>query len=87
MEIQKQLQILEQTHLRHLDRKNNHIKSLERDLEEAELQYANAIKAHNMNIDTLIDLQEKKLSSLKSAFDADTAALEEEFENERSVLA
>jgi hypothetical protein len=52
-------------------------------LEEAELQYANAIKAHNMNIDTLIDLQEKKLNSLKSAFDADTAALEEEFENER----
>ncbi|KAJ3213728.1 Dynein regulatory complex subunit 2 [Clydaea vesicula] len=84
--LQLQLQMLEQTHLRQLDRKNEAINDLERDLQEAESQYSNAIKSHLMNIDTLIDLQESRLTTLRNQFNTDQESLECEFETERVRL-
>lgn len=81
-----QLSILEQTHLRHLDRKNGALKDLEKSLTEAEKQYADALKAHMINCDTLIDLQESRLYTLRSNFTSDLESLENEFENERLCL-
>jgi len=85
-QLQLQLQILQQTHLRHLDRKNGAISDLDKNVSEAEAQYANALKSHMINADTLVDLQESRLFTLRSNFTADLDSLESEFENERARL-
>lgn len=85
-DIKTQLEVLQQWHERQMDRKDAGINALERDVAEAEEQYANALQAHLINVDTMIDLQISRLSTLQRQFDGDLATLEEEFDTERSKL-
>ena len=47
------------------------------------MQYENALRSHMINIDTIIDLQDSRLSTLQYEFESDTKELETEFETER----
>ncbi|KAJ1558798.1 Dynein regulatory complex subunit 2 [Nowakowskiella sp. JEL0078] len=85
-QLRNQLSELQQIHERQLDRKNVLMQSLERDIAEAEEQYATAIQAHLINVDTLVDLQMERLSMMKDLFEGDKATLDFEFECERSKL-
>ena len=53
-ELKKDLEILSQTFERVVDRKESVIKSLGKDLEEANEQYAMALRSHLQNVDRLI---------------------------------
>lgn len=53
-ELKKDLEILSQTFERVVDRKESVIKSLGKDLLEAEEQYAMALRSHLQNVDRLI---------------------------------
>jgi hypothetical protein len=74
---------LRQTHQRQLDRKDAIIRNLEKDVVESDAQYADALQAHLINLDTLIDLQFSRLSTLQRQFDGDLSMLEEEFSTEK----
>ena len=52
-ELKKDIEILSQTFERVVDRKESVIKSLAKDLTEAEEQYAMALRSHLQNIDNL----------------------------------
>eukprot|EP00842_Homolaphlyctis_polyrhiza_P000154 jgi/Hompol1/1139/HPOL_001068-RA len=85
-ELRKHVEILRQVHNRHLDRKNVAIENLDHDLAEAEEQFATALQAHMINIDTLIDLQNYRLSNLKTQFESDLTMIDIEFNTERLKL-
>lgn len=53
-ELKKDIEILSQTFERVVDRKESVIKSLAKDLSEAEEQYAMALRSHLHNVDYLI---------------------------------
>ncbi len=53
-ELKKDIEILSQTFERVVDRKDSVIKSLAKDLNEAEEQYAMALRSHLQNVDYLI---------------------------------
>ena len=53
-ELKKDIEILSQTFERVVDRKESVIKSLVKDLMEAEEQYSMAMRSHLMNIDNLV---------------------------------
>jgi len=53
-ELKKDLEILSQTFERVVDRKESVIKSLGKDLLEAEEQYSMALRSHLQNVDNLI---------------------------------
>ena len=53
---------------------------LERDLEDAEEQYALAVRQHLSVVDSLLDLQYARVAAMEAAFDKDLKALEDEFD-------
>ena len=53
---------------------------LDRDLEEAEEQYAMAVRGHMMIVDNLLDLQYQRMKALEQEFAVDLKALEDEFD-------
>lgn len=55
-ELKKDIEILSQTFERVVDRKDAVIKSLAKDLMEAEEQYSMALRSHLQNIDNLIGM-------------------------------
>ena len=79
----RDIDILRQTYMRQLDQKNNSVSSLERDMTETEEQLITAIKSHLTNMDTLIDLQTRRLSSLQGQYEDDSTALNTEFSQEK----
>jgi len=85
-ELCKDIQILSQTFERVIDRKDAIIKSLARDIEEAEEQYQIALRSHLQNIDSLIDFQSKRIHSLEEEFKDELEVLEREFETERQLM-
>ncbi|XP_065893578.1 dynein regulatory complex subunit 2-like [Dysidea avara] len=85
-ELRKDIQILSQTFERVIDRKDAIIKSLARDIEEAEEQYQIALRSHLQNIDSLIDFQSKRIRSLEEEFKDELEVLEREFETERQLM-
>ncbi|KAJ3043903.1 Dynein regulatory complex subunit 2 [Rhizophlyctis rosea] len=80
------LQTLRQIHHRHMDHRNASIDNLSRDVSEAEEQFATALQAHCMNVDTLIDLQKGRLGMLQGVFEEELGMLEGEFGHERIKL-
>lgn len=85
-ELRKDIQILSQTFERVIDRKDSIIKSLSKDIEEAEEQYQIALRSHLQNIDSLIDFQAKRIRSLEEEFKNELQVLEKEFETERQLM-
>lgn len=53
-ELKKDLEVLSQTFERVVDRKESVIKSLSKDLLEADEQYSMALRSHLQNVDALI---------------------------------
>jgi hypothetical protein len=85
-ELKKDLEILSQTFERVVDRKESVIKSLGKDLLEAEEQYSMALRSHLQNVDYLIDLQRQRIEQLRREFCEEQSMLVKEFESERELI-
>lgn len=85
-ELKKEIEILSQTFERVIDRKDAVIKSLSKDLDEAEEQYCMALRSHMKNIDYLIGLQKQRLQALEEEYDDELEIIREEFDSERAML-
>ncbi|PIK40726.1 putative coiled-coil domain-containing protein [Apostichopus japonicus] len=85
-ELKKDIEILSQTFERVVDRKDSVIKSLAKDLQEAEEQYSMALRSHLQNMDTLIDLQRSRLKILQSEYEEELEILKNEFDSERTMI-
>ncbi|XP_036617787.1 dynein regulatory complex subunit 2 [Trichosurus vulpecula] len=85
-ELRKDIEILSQTFERVVDCKDSVIKSLAKDLTEAEDQYAYALQGHLHNVDELIALQRSRLAYLEECYNEELEALTKEFETERKMI-
>ncbi|XP_008702750.1 dynein regulatory complex subunit 2 [Ursus americanus] len=85
-ELHKDIEILSQTFERVVDCKDSVIKSLARDLSEAEEQYAHALRGHLHSIDQLLALQRCRLGLLEESYTTELEALTKEFETERKTI-
>ncbi|KAK3083899.1 hypothetical protein FSP39_004880 [Pinctada imbricata] len=85
-ELKKDLEILSQTFERIVDRKDATIKSLAKDLQEADEQYAMALRAHLQNVDNLIDQQRSRLMGHKQEFMGEMEIVRDEFDTERAIM-
>ncbi|XP_071946491.1 dynein regulatory complex subunit 2-like [Antedon mediterranea] len=85
-ELKKDIEILSQTFERVVDRKDSVIKSLVKDLGEAEEQYSMALRSHLQNMDHLIDLQRCRLEVLLSEYEEELKVLKKEFDTERQMI-
>ncbi|KAL3856679.1 hypothetical protein ACJMK2_011406 [Sinanodonta woodiana] len=85
-ELKKDIEILSQTFERVVDRKDAVIKSLAKDLQEAEEQYAMALRSHVQNIDNLIDLHQQRLTTLHTEYQEELEIIKEEFDTERTMM-
>nr|KAF6451903.1 coiled-coil domain containing 65 [Molossus molossus] len=85
-ELHKDIEILSQTFERVVDCKDSVIKSLAKDLSEAEEQYAHALRSHLHNIDKLLALQRCRLNLLEENYNVELEALTKEFEIERKTI-
>ncbi|KAG6946274.1 hypothetical protein JG688_00016125 [Phytophthora aleatoria] len=84
--LRKEVEVRSQNHERDVDRKDALIQMLDRDLEEAEEQFQMALRAHLLNVDELIDLQDERLLGLEKEFETDLTELEQEFQTEKNKL-
>ncbi|XP_040090019.1 dynein regulatory complex subunit 2 [Oryx dammah] len=85
-ELHKDIEILSQTFERVVDCKDSVIKSLAKDLSEAEEQHAHALRSHLHSIDQLLALQRCRLSLLEENYNMELEALTKEFETERKTI-
>ncbi|XP_007936055.1 dynein regulatory complex subunit 2 [Orycteropus afer afer] len=85
-ELHKDIEILSQTFERVVDCKDSVIKSLAKDLSEAEEQYAHALRSHLHNVDQLLALQRRRLTLLEESYTRELEALTKEFETERKMI-
>jgi len=85
-ELKKDIEILSQTFERVIDRKDAVIKSLSKDIAEAEEQYAMALRSHLQNVDYLMELQKQRLESLTREYSVELEIICEEFDLERALL-
>ncbi|XP_077779920.1 dynein regulatory complex subunit 2 isoform X2 [Podarcis muralis] len=85
-ELRKDIEILSQTFERVVDCKDNVIKSLAKDLTEAEAQYAHALRSHLHNIDQLLELQRCRIGYLEEDYQTELQALQKEFDTERKII-
>ncbi|XP_067932597.1 dynein regulatory complex subunit 2-like [Watersipora subatra] len=85
-ELKKDIEILSQTFERIVDRKESVIKSLAKDVTEAEEQYAMALRSHLSNVDKLVDLQMERLDTLHREYEEELEILKQEFDTERHMM-
>ncbi|XP_012874153.1 PREDICTED: coiled-coil domain-containing protein 65 [Dipodomys ordii] len=85
-ELHKDIEVLSQTFERVVDCKDSVIKSLAKDLSEAEEQYAHALRSHLHNIDQLLALQRHRLNLLEESYNMELETLTKEFETERKAI-
>lgn len=85
-ELHKDIEILSQTFERVVDCKDSVIKSLAKDLTEAEEQYAHALRSHLHNVDQLLTLQRRRLNFLEENYNMELEVLTKEFETERKTI-
>ncbi|XP_003385231.1 PREDICTED: coiled-coil domain-containing protein 65-like [Amphimedon queenslandica] len=82
-ELKKDCQVMRETFERIVDRKDAVIKSLAKDLEEANEQYEVALRSHLQNMEELLSFQKKRISDLENGFQKDLDVLKAEFDKER----
>jgi hypothetical protein len=85
-ELQKDIEIMSQTFERIIDRKESVIKALVKDLQEAEEQYAMAMRSHIQNVDNLIDLHKEELDAARLKFQNLIEEIKVEFDKEREFI-
>ena len=86
IELSAEVEVLRQTYDKTLDRKNAVIEMLMNDLNEAEEQYKLALRTHLQNIDSLIELQNQRMSDLDAEYESDLKELKQEFELEKAEI-
>lgn len=84
--LRKDIEILSQTFERVVDCKDSVIKSLAKDLSEAEEQHAQALRGHLHSVDQLLALQRCRLSLLEESYNMELETLTKEFETERKTI-
>jgi hypothetical protein len=82
----KDIEIMSQTFERIIDRKDSVIKALVKDLQEAEEQYAMAMRSHFQNVDNLVDLHKEELETMKKKFQDLLAEIKLEFDKEKEYI-
>jgi len=85
-DLRKEISILHQTFERMLDRKDAVIKSLVKDLSEAEKQEAMAVQTHIKNVDHLVEFHESLMAERHGKFNDGVGDLKEEFVTERNSI-
>jgi len=85
-ELRKDIEILSQTFERVIDSKDAVLKSLVKDLDEAEEQYQTAIKSHLQNLRKLLDFQEERLEKADNEYNEEMDSITDEFDTERSLI-
>ncbi|CAH8628705.1 unnamed protein product [Dicrocoelium dendriticum] len=85
-ELRNDIQILSQTFERIIDRKDNIIRTLIKDLNEAEEQHMLSLRSHLENIDNMTDLQNERLRKLKTDYESEMQRLVKEFGEEEQYL-
>ena len=85
-ELLKDIEIMSQTFERIIDRKDSVIKSLVKDLQEAEEQYAMAMRSYFERTDFLIDLQKEQLDTMRKKCEKEIEIVKQEFDKEREYI-
>lgn len=85
-ELKKEIAVLSQTFERVVDRKQNVIKALLKDVEEAEEQYNVSARQHFFTVDNLIDLHKGRLNRLYEEYDTELQNIKQEFAAERELV-
>eukprot|EP01061_Rhynchopus_euleeides_P042127 TRINITY_DN73552_c0_g1_i1.p1 TRINITY_DN73552_c0_g1~~TRINITY_DN73552_c0_g1_i1.p1 ORF type:complete len:521 (+),score=211.77 TRINITY_DN73552_c0_g1_i1:338-1900(+) len=86
IELSAEVEVLRQTYDKTLDRKNAVVEMLMNDLNEAEEQHKLALRTHLQNIDSLIELQNQRMSDLDAEYESDLKELKQEFELEKAEI-
>lgn len=84
--LRKDIEVLSQNHERDVDRNDAIIQMLDRNLVDAEEQYATALRSHLQNIDRLVDLQDSRLLALENEFEGELSSIATEFNDEREQV-
>ena len=74
---------MKETFQRRADGKNALIRSLAKDIEEAEEQYRVALRRHLVKLDEMLAFQQKRIRNLEQEYDGELEALRAEFDKER----
>lgn len=85
-ELLKDIEIMSQTFERIIDRKDSVIKSLVKDLQEAEEQYAMAVRSYFERTDFLIDLHTEQLETMRKKCEKEVEIIKQEFDKEREYI-
>jgi len=86
IELRKDIEILSQTFERIVDRKDAILKSLVKDLEEAEEQYQTSLRSHMQNLRKLVDFQGSRLIKEDEGYEEELEAVKDEFDKERAQI-
>ncbi|VDP81522.1 unnamed protein product [Echinostoma caproni] len=85
-ELKRDIDILSQTFERIIDRKDSIIKTLIKDLNEAEEQHMMSLRSHLDNVDRMIELQNGRLQKLRTDYETELQLLISEFGREEDFL-
>ena len=82
----KDIEIMSQAFERIIDRKDSVIKSLVKDLQEAEEQYAMAMRSYFQNTDEFIDMHKEQLDTMRKKCEHEIEIIKKEFDKEREYI-
>ncbi len=85
-ELLKDIEIMSQTFERIIDRKDSVIKSLVKDLQEAEEQYEMAMRSYFENSDNLVDMQIEQLETMRKKCEKEIEIIKLEFDKEKDYI-
>lgn len=85
-ELKAEITVLKNTFDRVIDQKDEVIKALLMDIEEAEEQYMIALRSHLQNIEQFLEMQKERLATLKVEYNKELKIIEHEFELERKQM-
>lgn len=82
----KDIEIMSQTFERIIDRKDSVIKSLVKDLQEAEEQYEMAMRSYFENTDNLCDMHTEELETMRKKCEKEIEVIKLEFDKEKEYI-
>jgi len=85
-ELLKDIEIMSQTFERIIDRKDSVIKSLVKDLQEAEEQYEMAMRSYFENTDNLCDMHTEELDTMRKKCEKEIEVIKLEFDKEKEYI-
>lgn len=85
-EIRKMVELQMTYFLKELDFKDAILQNLDKDIEDAEMHYAIALRNHFTHIGQLSSLQESRIKGLNEEFNKDIKSLKKEFDDESDEI-